>query len=372
MSESSTSPRLRRFLVIVLAVPACAAAYWAGVALGPSHPSGPLPPPGSLENQINGLAVNPADLDFGEAWEDPEFVRRLTLHNRGAHSVRVSNMHGGCECVSVEPRAFDVPPGGSREVAVKLDLTHRYPYQFGVDRRELAVTIHPEFAGRGIAAESWKVRGVVKSRVSVDGRELAFADLCGQGESITRSMKATAHVPLAKLEATAPADKATVAVVPAPKRPGGYDVRVTPRPDLPLGPFHFEVGLTATTTDGAKHRCVAFRVSGEIRSPVRVVPDPVLLGEHSIGATAEATVSLRFPAGGWSVDRVETELPTTAVTRAPPLDDGPTYRIAQPIPKTGDGICQVRFVCRKPDGQLETVPAVVRWYGEPRAEEKSR
>jgi hypothetical protein len=314
--------------------------------------------------------VSAADLDFGEAWEDPEFVRHLTIHNRGDRPVKVTNMQGGCECTSVEPCAFTVPPGGSQPVAMKIDLTHRLPYQFGVDRRELAVTVHPVFEGRGPAAEAWKVRGVVKSRVSVDGRELAFADLCGQGESVTRAMKATAHVPLANLEAATPPDKATVSVVPAPKRPGGYDVRVTPNPDLPLGPFAFEVALTATTPDGAKHRCVAFRVTGEMRSPVRVVPDPVLLGEHPVGSTPEATVSVKFPAAGWSVDRIETELPTTAVTRAPPLDDRPTYRITQPISKPGDGTCQIRFVCRKPNGQLETVPATVRWHGEPRTEEK--
>lgn len=358
-----------RILALLVAIPACIAAYWAGVALGPSHSAGGhSPSPDSSEQRINGLAVSKADLDFGEAWEDPEFVRKLTILNRGNQSVRVLKLHGGCECTSVEPFSLEIPPGGSRVVMVKIDLTHRYPYQFGVDRRELVVPIHAEFAGRGLAAESWKVLGVVKSRVSVDGRELAFADLCGQGESVTRAMKATAHVPLANLEASCPPDMAKVVVVPAPKRPGGYDVRVTPRPDLPLGPFKFDVGLSATMSDGAKHRCVAFRVTGEMGSPARVIPGTVLLGEHLVGSTTEATVSLRLPADGWTVDRVETELPTTKVTRAPPLDERPTYRITQTIPKPGDGSCQVHFVSRRPDGQIETVPVNVRWYGEPREE----
>lgn len=300
----------------------------------------------------------------------PEFVHRLTIRNPGKQMVRVVNMQGGCECTSVEPRAFTVPPGGLQQVAVKIDLTHRYPFQFGVDRRELALTVHPAFEGRGIAAEAWTIRGVVKSRVSVDGRELTFADICGQGEAATRSMKATAHVPLANLEATAPPDKATVSVVPAPKRPGGYDVRVTPNPDLPLGPFQFEVALTATMPDGVKYRCVSFRVTGEMGSPVRVVPNPVLLGEHSVGSMAEAIVSIRLPSSGWTIDRVETELSNTTVTRGPPLDDRPSFTIAQPISKPGDGTCQIRFVCRKPNGQLETMPATVRWYGAPRAEEE--
>lgn len=314
--------------------------------------------------------MNGSDLDLGEVWEDPEYVRDLTICNRGSQSVQVNGMRGGCECTAVNPQAFTLAPGASQQVRVKIDLTHRTPHQFGVDRRELALTIHPTFADRGIAAEGWAIRGVIKSRVSVDGRELAFGDTCGQGESVTRTMKATAHVPLAALEATAPSDKATVSVVPAPKRPGGYDIPVTPNPDLPLGPVRFDVALTATMSDGAKHRCVAFGVYGEMRSPVRIISDPVLLGEHPVGSTPEAVVSVRFPAASWSVDRIETEHPDTRVIPTDKLDGRPAYRISQPISKPGDGTCQVRFVCRKPNGQLETMPATLQWYGHTRREEK--
>jgi len=137
---------------------------------------------------------------------------------------------------------------------------------------------------------------------------------------------------------------------------------------LPLGPFQFDVQLTATTPDGAKHKCVAFRVQGEMRSPVRVIPDQVLLGEHTTGTTAEAIVSVKLPGAGWSVDRVETERTDTTVTAAPPLDKCPTYRISQLAAKRGDHSAQVRFVCRKPNGQFETVPIAVQWYGNLRSE----
>lgn len=309
--------------------------------------------------------MSAADLDLGEVWEDPEFVRRITIRNTGTQTVSVEKLLGGCECTELEPRSFALAPGGAQELAVKIDLTHRFPHQFGMERRELLLDVSPVFAKRGAAAEHWPIRGVVKSRVSVDGRGLAFGDLCGQGgPAVTGTMKATAHVPLAGLEATGPTDKATVSVVPVPKRPGGYDVRVTPDPDLPLGHFRFDVGLTAVSPDGTRHRCVAFYVEGEMRSPVRVFPDPVLLGEHTVGTAAEAIVTVEFPAGGWSVDRIETERSDTTVTPTTQLDDRPTYTIRQPIMKSGDHASQIRFVCRKPNAQLETVPITVRWYGE--------
>lgn len=358
----------RLLISVFVGIPACYAAYSAGVALAPQSPGrrAATTPQTDSQRPINGLCVDAADLDFGEVWEDPHFVRTLIVRNTGSHAVVVSNMQGSCECTAVEPVAFRIAPGGEQRVAVKIDLTHRFPYHFGMDLREISVRVFPTFADRGAAAESWAVHGVVKSRVSVDGRDLAFGDLCGQGgPAVTRAMKATAHVPLVAVEATAPADKATVRVVPAPKRPGGYDVRVTPNPDLPLGPFQFEVQLTATMPDGAKYKCVGFRVQGETRSPVRVIPDQVLLGEHPTGITTEATVSVQFPGAGWSVDRVETERTDTVVTAAPSLDNRPTYRVSQLIAKPGDHTAQVRFVCRKPNGQFETVPATVRWYGEP-------
>ena len=64
-------------------------------------------------------------------------------------------------------------------------------------RNNTGTTVQYE-ADRGIASDGWALRGVVKSRVSVDGRELAFGDQCGQGKPVTRVMKATAHVPLGR------------------------------------------------------------------------------------------------------------------------------------------------------------------------------
>src|SRR5207253_2257002 len=152
---------------------------------------------------------------------------------------------------------------------------------------ELAVAVRPTLQDRGQAADGWKLTGVVKSRVSLTGRSLAFTDLCGQGgPPVTRKMRATAHVPLAALEAAAPAERASARVVP-------------------------------------------------------------VLG----------------PAAGWAVDRVETESADTTVTPVDSLDGKPAYRIVQAITKAGDQGCQVRFMCRKPGGQLETVSVPIRWYG---------
>jgi uncharacterized protein DUF1573 len=357
----------RRVLFVVLAVPACYFAYQLGVALGPvgARSRTETRASSSQPDRVHGLEIAPSDLDVGEVWEDPNFVRPVTVTNRGERIVEIVDLRGGCECTAVEPSSFTLAPGESQQVKVKIDLTHRYPHQFGVERRELSVGLYPVLKDRGATAEAWKVTGVIKSRVSLGGRGLAFADMCGQGgPPVTRKMRATAHVPLAGLEASCPASMATVGVRPVAGQPGRYDVLVTPNPSLPLGPFKFDVAVTAVEPNGRKFPCASFTAEGEMGSPVRVVPNPVLLGEHPVGLKAEAFVSVRLPAAGWSVERVETESSETAVTFAGPVEGRPAYRVTQPVTKAGDQNCQVRFVIRKPTGQLETVPAAVRWYGE--------
>lgn len=366
---------LRRVVFVVLAVPACYGAYHLGVVVSAagSRPNPGSRPDAAHSSQISGLEIAASDLDLGEVWEDPNFVRPVTITNRGGRPVEVVDLRGGCECTSVDPRSFVLGPGESQRVQVKIDLTHRYPHQFGVARRELSVGLHPILKDRGARAEGWKVTGVIKSRVSLEGRVINFGDMCGQGgPPVTRKMRATAHVPLVGLDALCPADLATVGVRQVAGKSGEYHITVTPNPSLPLGTFKFDVDLAATLHDGGKVPCSSFHVEGEMRSPVRVVPDPVLLGEFVVGTKAEALVSIRFPAAGWLVDRVETELSETSITSADPIDACPTYRITQPITKNGDGYCAVRFVVRKPDGKLEMVPAAVRWYGEPAHREKAR
>src|SRR5437899_1313019 len=92
-------PSLRRTIFVVLAVPACYLAYQLGVALSPAggRTGSDLKPDGSRSSQINGLEVAAPDLDLGEVWEDPHFVRPVTVTNRGGRPVEVVELRGGCE-----------------------------------------------------------------------------------------------------------------------------------------------------------------------------------------------------------------------------------------------------------------------------------
>jgi hypothetical protein len=140
---------------------------------------------------------------------------------------------------------------------------------------------------------------------------------------------------------------------------------VRPNPNLPVGPFRFDVATHVRTPDGRRHPGAAIAVHGDMQSPTRILPDTVLLGEHPVGRTAEATVTVRLPAGGgWSVEHVETDSPDTAV-KVVGSGVGPLrYRIVQTISRPRDQTCPVRFVVRRPDGTTESVTVNVSYYGE--------
>lgn len=371
MAERTGRPTWAPRLVTLLLAPlACYLAYQLGLAFGPAQQSGSAEPKPIVTRLGSGLEIAAADLDLGEVWEDPDFVRSVTITNRGDRSAMVLDLSGGCECTAIAPRSFTLRHGESQQIQVRIDLTHRFPHQFGADRRELALNLHPVLKESGVSAGAWTITGVIQSRVSLESRGVAFGDLCGQGgPPVTRKMRATAHVPLAGLEATLTPENGTATVHPVADQPNRYDIRVTPNPSLPRGPFRFPVALTAVLSDGRRVRCASFTVDGEMGSPARVVPDPVLLGEHLVGCTANAVVTVQFPTPGWVVDRVEAEHSDTMVTPTDPLNGRPTYCIAQPITKPGDQVCQMRVVARHPGGRIESLTATVLWHGSQRKDD---
>src|SRR5687768_14033297 len=103
-----------RIAFLIAAGPACHGAYLLGVALGPAKsPAHPNTPTKHETFLPNGLEADRADLNCGEVWEDPDYVRPVKVTNRSDREVRVTNMTGGCECTAVEPKAFTLAPGQS-------------------------------------------------------------------------------------------------------------------------------------------------------------------------------------------------------------------------------------------------------------------
>jgi hypothetical protein len=171
-------------------------------------------------------------------------------------------------------------------------------------------------------------------------------------------------MPISRLEAFAVPDIATVQVEPIAGAAAEYYIMITPKPDVPIGPFRFAVPVRAVTSDGAVHPCAAIDASGEMQPSTRVTPRLVLLGERPVRDRAEAEVRVRLPANGWAIDRVEADSAETTVCRVGTGSDGEALlRVVQRITRAGDRVSPIRIIVRKPDRQTEAVTVEVRYHG---------
>jgi hypothetical protein len=321
------------------------------------------------------LFIEPAELNLGEVWEEPDFTTTVWLRNTSDHDVSISKFATGCDCLGIEPVSPVVPANGSIPLRVKIDLTRRLPYAWGVERRPFTLTVHPIVTQAGVAPSGWEFTAVVRSRVTLSDLRLEFADKCTHaGPVITRKVEATAHLLVASLETMVQPRIADVQIKPILGPPGKYDIIVMPDPKLPVGPFSFEILIIAVMPDGVRNRCATIQVTGEMQPATRVVPSIVILGEHPVGSEAAAEVSVRLPErSGWVVDHVEVESPQLNVFQIGTFkDETLRYRLVQRITKRGDQESKVRFIIRQQDGTHDTVETDVRYHGAATGKQKNK
>lgn len=311
---------------------------------------------------MNGLAIEQSALDLGEVWETTGHPAQIPVRNSSSHPRTVRGFRKGCACVEVVPTGFTLRPGEAITLTVTADLTRREPQHRGQDRWPVAFAIEPEFADAAPSG-SWSLTGTALGRLSLDTSHLKFGDdVASGGPPKSRAVRATAHVPLARVEVVP--DPPVVSARVDEEGPGRYRLVVSPRADLPVGPFRSTVAVRAVTPDGAAHPAAPLEVSGEVGSAARVFPRVTHLGEVPAPGEATAEVTVRLPGGGWEVGRVEAGTPGAEVRAVGPgPDGGAVYRITQPVTAPGDGRAEVWFVVRTPAGGWDTVPAEVRWFG---------
>lgn len=343
----------------------CFAAYFVG-RMGSQalerKPEPVAPPPVAV---AAGLFIDPAETKLGEMWEAPEYTATVTLRNTSDTAIAVSKFGTSCVCSGIEPASVVVPAHGSVPLRVKMDLTHRMPHLAEQERRPFSVTLHPLVLQAGVASNGWEFTGVVRSRVGLSHSRLEFGDRCTHaGTPVTRKVRANVFQTGVTLEAVAKPRLATVEVVPVAGKPGEYEIAITPDPKLAVGPFRFDVPITAVMPGGKRQRCTAIEVSGEMQHSTRIVPSIVLLGEHPVGDEATAEVTVRLPARpGWSVDRVEGSPGMRVSVGGTPEEGALSYLLVQKITEPGEHVEIAKFQIANPAGAWETVEVTVRYYG---------
>jgi hypothetical protein len=360
--------RSRIALVSVAVVALAAGAYYLGrTGKGPAVPDHPARPDYEL---VGSLAVESSSLDLGEVWEEPEHVHTLILRNRGPREVNVTDVVTSCSCVSVRPRSFTVPPGGSVQLAVTLDLTKRDPGDLGQAVRPFAAEVYPTTPGTRAAGEraSWTIAGRVKSRITLDALALHFGERPIYGEPAEpRTLTAAVHVPAREVRVTT-ADAGLTANVQLLDSAGQrYTVALTPDTKaLTPGSFKTTVTVSVVTPSGETLFGARLPVEGVVRPEASLLPARLILGPRPVGATATGTLVLQGAgAKDVAVQQIETDSPD--VTIAPADVDGAAggraYRVTQRVTKPGDRTSTARFTFTKAGRQI-TATVVISCFGE--------
>jgi hypothetical protein len=71
------------------------------------------------------VEVDPACLDFGTQWVQQAFPWKVRIRNVTHDQVRVEKVATSCGCAQVRETSIILPPGGTGEVELRLDLTDR-------------------------------------------------------------------------------------------------------------------------------------------------------------------------------------------------------------------------------------------------------
>jgi hypothetical protein len=326
--------------------------------------------------RIGPLEVASSELDLGEVWEERSYVHRLRIQNTSGADAEIDRFEVGCRsCMKVVPESARIPAGQAVTVELVFDLTQRSLRDFGSAARPLSNMLAPVIRGRPVSRGSdekpWTVLGIIKSRVTVDSPALDFGESLIQGQDpIPLRLRATLHESSGNLVAQTDSSRFSIQLTPVDCHPQQVDVLITPKPDLPLGPFEAQLHLELARQDGKHLPAAVVTITGSVQPEVRLLPARLVLGARPIGSEADETVVIQAPPGrAVNVARIDIDSPDLQVkpTSVAGIPEGRAFRVIQTFTRAGDQRSTAKFHVREADRPVRVVEMEVAYHGEPRA-----
>jgi hypothetical protein len=197
------------------------------------------------------------------------------------------------------------------------------------------------------------------------GKVSFFGKKLFQGQRLpSETVVASPTIPLDSLRATCPSSLAIVEVARSKEHPDRFELKVTPRNDLPVGPFHFEVMLEPVSRS-VPYPPVRLPVEGQLSSDVQASPDSLVLGERRVGEMVIETITLRSASDTpFEVTHIQTASGDTVVEPTTLSGiHGKAFRVVQKITKPGKQASSARFSLRSTSGGSSTVIMKVIYLG---------
>lgn len=164
--KSPKSIRLHRTVAAAVLLASCGASWWIWTEI-------------DIHENLSanaGLVVENRYLNFGQVWEQSRFRWKVPITNSGSEEVQVMGFSATCSCLAVEPPAFAMQPGESREVELTFDLTRRGKELVGDWERSFEVRLFPQVQAAAARPAGWTFTGNVKVPIVLSPPILEFGE----------------------------------------------------------------------------------------------------------------------------------------------------------------------------------------------------
>jgi hypothetical protein len=274
-------------LALVAACGAAVAGTWAGrLSRGTPAASQPAAP--------SDLVIDPAGLDFGEAWETDQFEWTVSAHNASSAPIRASIRASSCSCVAPAAATL-IPPGGSAPLKFRIDLRTRCASVAPVPAEDVRIKVSVGVDGGAGRPAEVELRGRVRRALAVGARLIDFGRIDASAPPVTRAVPVRALTNLRELTATP--DEAVVEVETHPTGEGRWEIRKHPAPHLPPGKYKTVVRLRPVLATGEPVPPASLPVEFELPGDVQPDSAVIALGARHVGDVIETPVTLSSRSG---------------------------------------------------------------------------
>jgi hypothetical protein len=223
--------------------------------------------------------------DFGSVPYGAQLFHRFQVTNIYAVRMEITSVKSGCGCVTAEPAKRVLEPREVTTVDVRMDARRfKGPKSVGI-----RVTVGPDF----ISSAELRVSANSRADVVCNPGQVTFGTIVrGQSPVQTIDVEYAGVLAWQVTEVVAKDMPLDITFKEMYRRPGqvGYQVRVTLKPDAPVGPFKEEVFLK--TNDPASP-LVPILVEAMVQSALTVSPPVLGLGVVKAGEVLTRRVVVR-------------------------------------------------------------------------------
>ncbi len=223
--------------------------------------------------------------DFGSVPRGAQLSHRFTITNIYAVRMEIVSIVPGCGCVTANPVKRVLEPRESTTIDVTMDA-RRFT---GLKTVGITVTVGPDF----ISSAQLRISANSRADIVFNPGQVSFGTVTrGQAASQVIDVEYAGVLDWQVTEASAKDLPVEVSLNELYRRPGqvGYRVRVTLKPDAPIGNLKGDLFLK---TNDPGSPLLPVLIEGVVQSNLTVAPAALSLGTVKIGETLTRRVVVR-------------------------------------------------------------------------------